>query len=251
MSVLRLLPSGANDSRLLPSNETVAFDVPVVGRSAVCALALKKLFGILRLQSRRARAFVLPETFRIIGLPSRAKFAVGLIAWLAVFGPTRVFAATCPTAPVPFCGDVSIGVVVGVSAQALGFAPLKLAPPSFREHVNGVVPVRSGEQVVRSHAGRIVAVVQDSKPLRNETDVQFPRDTVREHGVTRLAGADCSVALGVAPRRPYPTARAENWVDGAVLVNLLPKSLGKWTTSHARNLTQSSKRVNHVFIEET
>lgn len=82
-------------------------------------------------------------------------------------------------------------------------ADLSLA--SLGPHIGKVVTSRTQEQVVRSNAGRVVAMVQNAQAIRDRTIDQLPRYAMCE--VYLLSGySDTTVASFICAGSPQPAA---------------------------------------------
>jgi flagellum-specific peptidoglycan hydrolase FlgJ len=112
-----------------------------------------------------------------------------------------------------------------VSGRAVEYRPLLTPVPPLAHHVGDVVGLRPLKEMVRPHAGRVVAVVQDLLLPRQRDGVRhLVRDSV---GDTRpsVAQADHTVAEGVeAGSRPDPTRAEVGAYGGPVLVDLRPEA---------------------------
>lgn len=88
------------------------------------------------------------------------------------------------------------------------------AVATLREHVPHIVAVGAEEQMVRSHAVRRVALVQDPQPVGNRTVGQFPRHAMGVR-VSLSAAASADIAVPAARRAARPEPAPEQ-VIGAV-----------------------------------
>lgn len=70
-------------------------------------------------------------------------------------------------------------------------------------HIPHVVVACASEQVVRSDAGRVVAVVQDTKVVGNGAKVDFPRNPMS--ALFPICAQQSAVSIGIRRPRPYPT----------------------------------------------
>jgi hypothetical protein len=77
---------------------------------------------------------------------------------------------------------------------------------ALAEHVLSVVFGGSQEQVIRTHAGWVVAVVQDPQAIRDRAKVKLVRDAVcQEMRPLRFTDSDLPVAPFAANSSPDPT----------------------------------------------
>lgn len=98
-----------------------------------------------------------------------------------------------------------------------------LAVTILGDHVVNVVLACAKKQVGGVNAGAIVAAMQYPKTVRYGAIVEFVRVAVGRN----FDPVDENPAVGFSMNggHPYPTARLQHGVDGAVLVNLTPKTL--------------------------
>jgi hypothetical protein len=92
-----------------------------------------------------------------------------------------------------------------------------VGPPSFSNHVCGVVSRRAQEQMVRPDAQPHVTVVADEQPFRDCSKVNAPRDSAGSLVTPSSSVPDVSYAITVAG-----WACPEPAVGG--LINVLPES---------------------------
>lgn len=83
-------------------------------------------------------------------------------------------------------------------------ATFSACPPltALGDHVASVVTGAPHEEMVRSHAGRVVAFVEDEQAIRYRPVREFPRDAVGACAVAISGGPP--VALGIARSGPQP-----------------------------------------------
>lgn len=99
------------------------------------------------------------------------------------------------------------------------------ASSALSPHVAHVLGLRSKEEVRGIDTGWVIAVVANEEAIRDQTVVQFPRDSA---GNDRSAiDSDLTVTVGVQAGRPQPARRAEHRMDRPVLVDLHPKAFSE------------------------
>lgn len=96
--------------------------------------------------------------------------------------------------------------------------------------VGHIVFLSSFKKVIRSDARRIVAMVTRFHTFSKWASiVQFPAKPVNQNGASVLVSAiDLPVTKWHPVAGPYPTGRSHTRHNRPVLVNLFPKSIGKW-----------------------
>ncbi len=96
---------------------------------------------------------------------------------------------------------------------------------SFVDSIKRVCSWRIHEQMVRSAAGAVVALVKHPKPVRNRAVVDNPRKLVRVNLWHLRTLIKCSVPLVCFTGSPNPTLPKMRHMfrDGSVLVNVSPE----------------------------
>lgn len=103
--------------------------------------------------------------------------------------------------------------------------------PSLLHHVSGVVVTRSQEKVIRPHAGRVVAVMENVEVIRDRASMQFPGGTTRPNiPLAPPPSTELSVAVvidGAGPGPAWAEIGPMRW-RRSVLADLRPEALRKW-----------------------
>jgi hypothetical protein len=158
--------------------------------------------------------------FRLVELRVWVRDTLRGVFWAREF--LRVSAATVSIAARSAFWSLSRWVEISSDV-----APSSDHHAALADHVLGVVAQRPQEQMVRSAARRVVAVVQDAHIVGDGTVGQLPSDTVRttEHAATSdLANEDDAVTAPCLTTCPKPTA--------ARAVDLFPETFGERSRRH-------------------
>lgn len=86
---------------------------------------------------------------------------------------------------------------------------------ALRCHVLCICRVIAQEQVIGSHAQRIIAVMTHHCVFRNRAIRQLPRDARRLLHIAQIV--NCTIAMGILQPCPFPTTRGD--------LNLRPKAI--------------------------
>mgnify|MGYP001562312967 CR=1 FL=1 len=115
-------------------------------------------------------------------------------------------------------GDASQGIY---GPRIAGAKPTH--SPSFEQGVPSVVPARTKEKMVRSHAGGVIATVTDQDPTWDRPEMQDVRESVGFYSPGRVL--DYAVALDplalpnpapVALQHPLPKEGLQRWATGCL-----------------------------------
>ena len=102
----------------------------------------------------------------------------------------------------------------------LAMCLFQVVESAFRAGIGHVVQLTSEEQVIRPHAGRSIATMQNAVLGWNDSVMQFPRETVRsciDRLFVRATDVNTAIARLIGGSSPEPTRSS--------LLNLGPKSL--------------------------
>lgn len=133
-----------------------------------------------------------------------------------------------PRVAVRFTANVPLRVQAGCVSLSAG-------TPALSPHIVDVDLLSSEKQVVRTDAGAVVALVQDSLPTRNWAVVYFPRDDMGSRGACATVLTELPVSMSVAASCPDPTGAKFGMQGRTVPINLGPESLGRRTLPSHRN----------------
>lgn len=98
---------------------------------------------------------------------------------------------------------------------------------AFSGHVPCVVEQRANEQVIRSHARRVIAMVTGRHARRDGIALfHFPRNTVSVASSSVVL--DAAVSVFVTVRRPDPARPKLGAYDWPVLIDLIPETIREW-----------------------
>lgn len=121
----------------------------------------------------------------------------------------------------------SAACILGAQVARLLIGQYDAVPP-LAEHVLSIIFECAQEKVIRTDARWIVTMMENTKSIRNGSEMQLPRDSMRR-AVASAAFRWPKNAVAELAARPGPhPARPKFWMHRTALVDLLPEANIQW-----------------------